>query len=240
MLEVYLKKEGYAVQIAHDGAQAVEMCGRSEISLVLMDIMMPVMNGVEAMKRIKSEQPKLPVLMLSARDETADIVEALDLGANEYITKPFSLEELSARIRAKFRETETLASTADIAVTEYDDIRIDKNLFQAFFKDQPLPLSKTEFDLLCYLVTHRGKVISREELLKEVWGYHYGGSNVVDVYINYLREKLSACTCRKIIETVRGRGYIIHSSESAPNKSALSSECSSVLPAAAQISESDV
>lgn len=213
ILDLQLKHSGYNTLIAFDGKEAVETALNHDIDLILMDIMMPVMNGIEAMHLIKKQKPGVPVILLTAKDGTDDIIEGLDSGADEYVTKPFVFEELSARIRARLRGISdsaagTNAATSD-SVIEYRNIKIDSDRFEVRIRGNLTNLSKTEFDLLLYLIQNKGKVISREELLENVWGYHYGGSNVVDVYINYLREKISRHIEEKIIETVRGRGYII-------------------------------
>lgn len=217
ILDLQLKHSGYHTLVADNGEDAVALALGHDVDLILMDIMMPVMNGIEAMKRIKIQKPKVPVILLTAKDDTDDIVEGLDSGADEYVTKPFVFEELNARIRARLRSMQSTPedgakseeSDSDSPIIEYREIKMDPLRFECYVGGKPTNLSKTEFDLLFYLLRNRGKVISREELLKNVWGYHYGGSNIVDVYINYIREKISRNMKTKIIETVRGRGYII-------------------------------
>lgn len=215
ILDIQLKHEGYHTLIANNGREAAEMALDHDVDLVLMDIMMPVMSGMEAMSLIKKKKPWLPIILLTAKDDTGDIIEGLDSGADEYVTKPFVFEELSARIRARLRNSANVPrNTTDDnsgkeSAVEYKEIKIDLERFEVYISGHLTNLSKTEFDLLLYMIQNRGKVISREELLENVWGYNYGGSNVVDVYINYLREKISRHIKYKIIETVRGRGYII-------------------------------
>lgn len=217
ILDLQLKHSGYHTLVAENGEEAVGLALGHDVDLILMDIMMPVMNGIEAMKQIKIQKPKIPVILLTAKDDTDDIVEGLDSGADEYVTKPFVFEELNARIRARLRNAQIISeegaksmdADSDNPIIEYKDIKIDPVRFECYVNGNLTSLSKTEFDLLLYLLKNKGKVVSREELLKNVWGYHYGGSNIVDVYINYLREKISRNMKTKIIETVRGRGYII-------------------------------
>ncbi|MDO4753494.1 MAG: response regulator transcription factor [Bacillota bacterium] len=212
ILDLQLKHSGYNTLVANDARLAVKIALEQEVDLVLMDIMMPFMNGIEAMNLIKEKKPNLPIILLTAKDDTEDIVEGLDRGADEYVTKPFVFEELSARIRTRLRQSvqmKHVEAEQETTVIEYREIAVDTVKFEVSVSGQPISLSKTEFDLLLYLIKHKGKVISREELLQNVWGYSYGGSNIVDVYINYLREKISRHTDSKIIETVRGRGYMV-------------------------------
>ncbi len=207
ILEIQLKDAGYDVLVAHNGQEAVKTALSYDVDLVLMDIAMPIMNGVEAMKLIK-EQKNVPVVLLTARDDTNDIVEGLDTGADEYITKPFVFDELAARLRARIRAHKNI-NTNEPVVTEYRGIHLDTTDFTTTVNGENCPLSKTEFDLLKYLIEKKGTVVSRDQLLKTVWGYTYGGSNNVDVYINYIRKKLAQHVDEEIIETVRGRGYIV-------------------------------
>lgn len=214
ILELQLNKAGYRTLTADNGRTAVTLAQSHDIDLVLLDVMMPIMNGIDAMREIKKSKKQLPIILLTAKDDTDDIVFGLDSGADEYVTKPFVFEELHARIRARLRAAELSGNesggnepgSSDIS---YKMIRICPEKFEVLIDENAASLSKTEFDLLLYLVRNIGRVVSREELLENVWGYSYGGSNIVDVYINYLREKIARHTSEKIIETVRGRGYII-------------------------------
>lgn len=209
ILDLQLKRAGYRTITAHDGKSAAQIALEQPVSIVLMDIMMPEMDGIEAMKIIKASKPGMPILLLTAKDDTEDIVEGLDEGADEYVTKPFVFEELHARIRARLRGASASSAGQSVRI-QYKSIVMDTSTFETTINGKAAALSKTEFDLLSYFLQHTGKVISREELLENVWGYSFGGSNIVDVYINYLRDKIAQHTEEKIIETVRGRGYIVH------------------------------
>lgn len=235
ILDLQLRDSGYDTIVTHTGEDAVKIALAQDIALVLMDVMMPGMDGREAMQLIKEQKPALPVLLLTARDDIKDIVSGLNQGADEYVTKPFVYEELEARIKARIRAAERYDATAlgpnpvlqtnsglqSNAASEMNDgrlqigeILIDTNTFQMFVQNNECTLSKTEFSLLYFLMINRDRVLSRDQLLKHVWGYTYSGSNVVDVYINYLREKISRHSDKKYIETVRGRGYLFNSSPS--------------------------
>lgn len=210
ILALQLAAEGYEVLTAENGTEAVKLALKEDIALAVLDIMMPEMNGIDAMKEIKSQKGELPVILLTARDDTEDIVTGLDEGADEYITKPFVFEELAARLRARLRSSNKSESAAKAAgVVSHSCISLNTDNYEATINGEAAALSKTEFDLLAYLLQNSGKVVSRDELLQNVWGYSYGGSNIVDVYVNYLREKIAKHTDQKIIETVRGRGYIV-------------------------------
>ncbi len=206
-LELELSHEGYTVSKASDGRTGLDMALAGGHDLILLDVMLPGLNGLEVLRRLRNEKD-VPVLMLTARDAVMDKVSGLDMGANDYITKPFSIEELLARIRAALR---TGAPAARRAVPlRCGELVLDPARHTAAYGDTPLQLTYKEFLLLQTLLENRDIVQTRDMLLETVWGYDYAGeTNVVDVYIRYLRQKLDDAFGVKIIHTVRGVGYVI-------------------------------
>jgi DNA-binding response OmpR family regulator len=205
-VELELKYEGYDVEVAFDGRRGLEMAKETDASLVILDIMLPKMNGIEVLRRLR-EVSEIPVILLTARDQTMDKVMGLDMGAEDYITKPFEIEELLARIRVilkrktKINKNETLK----IGKLELDDLT-----YEAKYDGELVQLTKKEFDLLKCLIQNKNMVLNRDQILENVWGYsYYGDTNVVDVYIRYLRSKIDDQYGVKIIRTVRGVGYTI-------------------------------
>ena len=206
-IELELRHEGYDVEIAHDGREGLRAALGEDISLVLLDIMLPVINGMEVCRRIR-QSSGVPVIMLTAKDDTMDKVMGLDLGADDYITKPFAIEELLARIRAVLKRRDK--ADAQQHRLSAGDLLIDTEKYQVFFRQQPIALTKREFDLLRFLVENQNIVLTRDTLLREVWGFDYtGDTNVVDVYIRYLRGKIDQRFDANLIRTVRGVGYIL-------------------------------
>lgn len=206
-LELELRHEGYEVLVAHDGREGLRAALEENVSLVVLDIMLPVLNGMEVCRRIRHASD-IPVIMLTAKDDTMDKVMGLDLGADDYMTKPFAIEELLARIRAILKRRGGTAAKG--RQLNAGDLVIDTERYQVFFRKQPVELTKREFELLKYLVENRNIVLTRDTLLREVWGYDYAGdTNVVDVYIRYLRSKIDQRFDTNLIRTVRGVGYIL-------------------------------
>ena len=206
-LELELTHEGYAVAKAADGREGLSMALTGEYDLVLLDVMLPGLNGLEVLRRLRNESD-LPVIMLTARDAVMDKVSGLDMGANDYITKPFSIEELLARIRAVLRVG--YAAEKRTAALCCGRLTLDPARHTASFGDEPLQLTFKEFLLLQTLLENLDIVQTRDALLEKVWGYDYvGETNVVDVYIRYLRQKIDDAFGAKIIHTVRGVGYVI-------------------------------
>ncbi len=211
IIDLQLKHVGYDTTVVDNGKRALECLAHESFDLVLLDVMMPVMDGIEACREIKTLYPDIKVIMLTAKDDIGDVITGLDSGADDYVTKPFIFEELHARIRANIRKTVT-PSKADATenALAFLDLKINTTTFEVFRQDQLITLSKTEFDLLNYLVLNKEIVLSREQILNHVWGYDYfGGLNIVDVYIKYLRDKVDRPYERKLIHTVRGRGYVV-------------------------------
>lgn len=206
-LELELKHEGYSVGMEYDGEAGFQRILKEPFHLVLLDIMLPSMSGMEVLRRLRAISD-VPVIMLTAKDGVPDKVKGLDDGADDYITKPFAIEELLARMRAALKRRGTAVSVR--SVLEADGLKIDLLKREAAFRGQPVRLTKREFDLLVYLVENHDVVCSRDRLMENVWGYDFtGDTNLVDVYIRYLRNKIDYRFHQEIIRTVRSVGYII-------------------------------
>ena len=208
IIDLQLKYAGYETDIAYDGEEAIEKVTNSKFDLILMDVMMPKTDGITACTAIKRIAPTTKIIMLTAKDDIQDVIRGLDSGADDYVTKPFIFDELLARIRANIRKQTTQTSTSDLLV--YEDIIINSSTYEVLRNNENIELSKTEFDLLKHLILNKGIVMTREQILNKVWGYdYYGNLNIVDVYIKYLRDKIDRGYDRKIIHTIRGRGYVV-------------------------------
>jgi DNA-binding response OmpR family regulator len=201
-LEKGLKAAGYSTTVVDDGVRAAGMARDDEFDLLILDIGLPGQDGFAVLRQARARGDKLPVLILTARDEVGDTVTGLDLGADDYVTKPFVFEELLARVRARLRAPEPGGdSTLELSA---GGVRLDMLSRRAEVGDTDVELTAKEFTLLETFLRHPGQVLSREQLLSHVWGYDYDpGSNIVDVYVGYLRRKLGA----ERFETVRGMGY---------------------------------
>ena len=205
-VELELGYEGYKATKSLDGREGLELALTGEFDLILLDIMLPALNGMEVLRRLR-RSASVPVIMLTARDNVVDKVSGLDSGADDYITKPFAIEELLARIRAALRKTST-ASQEQLLSTE--NVRLDTARRTVTVCGNDVELTKREFDILEHLLKNKGIVISRDTLLNEIWGYDYiGQTNAVDVYIRFLRGKIDDAFGIKLIHTVRGVGYVI-------------------------------
>ena len=206
-VELELRHEGYEVDKAADGRIGLDMAQSAEYDLVLLDIMLPGINGMEVLRRLRKTS-QTPVIMLTARDGVTDKVTGLDMGADDYITKPFSIEELLARIRVCTRKRAPAAAPG--AVLKCGEVTLDTARHQVKCAGREVELTNREFALLQTLMENQSIVLSRDTLLERVWGYDYmGETNVVDVYIRYLRSKLDEALGVKLIHTVRGVGYVI-------------------------------
>lgn len=206
LLELELNHAGYATQVAFNGKDGL-VAAENDIDLVLLDVMMPELSGFEVLRRLRGKGDPVPVILLTARGEVYDKVAGLDLGANDYVTKPFEIEELLARIRALLRLT--TRATVETNRLHYADVLLDLDRHEAFRNDVPLDLTPREFDLLSYLMENKEHVLTREQILNRVWGYDYfGETNIVDVYIRYLRKKMDRSQS-PLIQTVRGIGYVL-------------------------------
>jgi two-component system OmpR family response regulator len=209
VLKYNLTKEGYNVVAATDGIQALELARGSKPDLILLDIMLPKMSGFDVC-RILRKETTTPILMLTAKDEEVDKIVGLEIGADDYMTKPFSMRELLARTRAMLRRAEIVKpKPAEEAVLRISDLEVDLARHQATLSGTKLELTPKEFDLLVFLARNRGLVFSREQLLERVWGYDYAGdTRTVDVHIRWLREKIEVNPAKpKRLVTIRGVGY---------------------------------
>lgn len=210
LLELELMHAGYEVEVAHDGRAGLDRALAGGIDLMLLDVMLPQMSGLEVVRRVKEEQPLLPVLMVTARGDRYDKVSGLDLGADDYITKPFEMEELLARIRAFLRMRQHVQVDTSERVLSYEGLTVDVNRHEVVCEGQKVDLTRREFDLLVYLLEHPERVLTRDQLVEHVWGFdYYGDTNVVDVYVRYVRKKLGGSW----IQTVRGVGYMLKRGE---------------------------
>jgi len=207
-LELELKYEGYLIDIAYDGREGLNKALTNSYDLVILDIMLPLLNGIEVLRRIR-QVSDLPIIMLTAKDDITDKVMGLDVGADDYITKPFAIEELLARIRANLRRKNGKNINPAKMIT-VEDLTIDLAKREVKRAGKLIDLTKKEFELLEYLLKNKDLVVTREQILEKVWGYDFfGDTHVVDVYIRYLRSKIDDEFAVKLIETVRGIGYII-------------------------------
>jgi heavy metal response regulator len=200
-----LEEEFYTVDISEDGSDALLLASSNEYDLIILDIMLPGMNGIELCKRLRGKGLKMPVLMLTAMDSVSSKIEGLESGADDYVTKPFAFSELLARIKALMRRASDSINELSI-----DDLRVDLMARRIFRGDMEIVLTQKEFSLLEYLLRNKGRVLSRTQIIENVWGYNYNPStNIVDVHIRYLREKVDGGFTRKLIHTVRGAGYVL-------------------------------
>lgn len=208
IIDLQLRYAGYETELAFDGTEAIEKVNASKFDLILMDVMMPKTDGITACNAIKKLFPDIKIIMLTAKDDIQDVINGLDSGADDYVTKPFVFDELLARIRANIRKKAIAAPSSDILI--FEDVFINSLTYEVTRAGNKIELSKTEFDLIKHLIINKGIVLTREQILNKVWGYDYYGSlNIVDVYIKYLRDKLDRDYERKLIQTIRGRGYVV-------------------------------
>ena len=210
-VEMELSYEGYRIQTAHDGRTGLEKALSGDFDLIILDIMLPGLSGMEILRRVRRAS-QTPVIMLTARDTVMDKVTGLDGGADDYMTKPFEIEELLARIRKALRKT---AQTDDNNQNNRNPLTVrgvtlDPARRAVDYNGTPIELTKREFDLLQFLMENKGVVFTRDTLLDRVWGYDYGGdTNVVDVYVRYIRGKIDDLFDVKLIHTMRGVGYVV-------------------------------
>ena len=213
ILKLELEYEGYEVVVANNGKFGLEVALEGKIDLVLLDIMLPEMNGIEVLRRIRKEDELMPIILLTARNMTMDKVTGLDLGANDYITKPFEMEELLARVRSCLRQNTIISNVSNNndSIVSVRDLTINNDTREVTRGSSSISLTPKEFDLLVYLVSHKNKIVTRENIIKDVWDYDYeGDTNVIDVYIWHLRKKIDeGFENNAIIQTVRGVGYIV-------------------------------
>jgi len=212
LLEFNLKKSGYDVITATDGKMALEKAETEHPDLIVLDLMLPELDGMEVCRALRMRRMMVPILMLTARDEEFDKILGLELGADDYMTKPFSPREVVARVKAILRRTNISQNNKEQDVNDkiaIGDLEIFPNRYEAFFKGEKLVLTPKEFELLVYLARHKGRVLPREKLLDEVWDYDFvGDTRIVDVHVSHLREKIESNTRKpQYIKTIRGFGY---------------------------------
>ena len=206
-VKLELEYEGYQVSIKEDGREGLKEALENDYDLIILDIMLPSMNGFEICRRLKREK-NTPVIMLSAKDSVTDKVNGLQIGADDYIPKPFAIEELLARINAIFRRVDNL----DNYIVKFKDLVINRNSRTVSKNDKEINLTTKEYELLMILIDNKDKVVTRDELLEKIWGYEYEPeTNVTDVYVRYLRSKLNNENKEEYIQTIRSVGYIMRS-----------------------------
>ena len=205
-IELELKYEGYQVTVANDGFTGLTMAREIKPDLILLDWMLPGLSGLELCRRLRTTGDKVPVILLTARDDVTDRVAGLDAGADDYVLKPFSVEELLARVRAHLRRTQE--PNPDLLM--FDDLSLNRSTREVYRGNREIELTAKEFDLLEYLMAHPRQVLTRDRILETVWGYDFmGDSNIIEVYVRYLRLKLEANQEKRLIQTVRGVGYVL-------------------------------
>ncbi|ALC91228.1 PhoB family transcriptional regulator [Bacillus sp. FJAT-18017] len=211
VLELELEFEGYTVTKATDGIEGLEAYRTGEWDLILLDVMLPGISGIDLLRRIRSSDKETRIIMLTAKGSIEDKVTGLDLGANDYITKPFQIEELLARIRAALRLKPTAPlEEEDDDILSFLDLKLNQKTREVSRKGISIDLTPREYDLLVYLLLNRKQVLTRDQILETVWGYDFAGdTNVVDVYIRYLRKKVDLPELPSLIHTVRGVGYVL-------------------------------
>ncbi|QIZ10583.1 response regulator transcription factor [Priestia megaterium] len=213
ILKIELEYEGYEVNVAYDGKSGLQAALHEKLDLILLDVMLPEMNGIEVLRKIRKENDLIPVILLTARNMTMDKVAGLDQGANDYITKPFEIEELLARIRSCLRQSTitVMASQSNDSLLELRDLTVNLDTREVTRGETSITLTPKEFDLLVYLLSNKNRIVTRESILLHVWGYEYEGeTNVIDVFIRHLRKKIEeGFSDPTIIQTVRGIGYTV-------------------------------
>jgi DNA-binding response OmpR family regulator len=202
-----LVDDGYVVDIAHDGQEALDMFDINQYDMVVLDVMLPELDGLTVCRTIRKTNVNIPIIMLTARDGLGDRIEGLDSGADDYLVKPFSFAELSARIRALLRR----GQKADATILKVGDLELNPATKSVMSNQKPLNLTAKEFTLLHYFMRHNDRVIPKNELLEHIWDMNYDGlSNVVETYVRYVRQKMRLAGSRNSIETLRNLGYRLH------------------------------
>jgi two-component system OmpR family response regulator len=208
LLSMALRYEGWQVRTAPDGRAAVREARRFEPDVVVLDVMLPDMDGLEVLRRLRSHEPEVPVLFLTARDALEDRIAGLTAGGDDYVTKPFSLEEVVARLRGLLRRAGMAAARQDSQLT-VGDLTLDEDSHEVRRAGLPIDLTATEYELLRFLMRNPRRVLSKAQILDRVWNYDFGGqANVVELYISYLRKKIDAGR-EPMIHTMRGAGYVL-------------------------------
>jgi len=211
LLELELVYEGYEAGKANDGLKGFELYQSRKWDLILLDVMLPGISGIELLRRIRAQDAHTPVILLTAKSSVEDKVSGLDLGANDYITKPFQIEELLARIRAALRLKPAIQQPLEVKPSlQLADLTVNEKTRIVTRGENQIELTPREFDLLIYLLKNKNQVLNREQIIENVWGYdYYGDTNVVDVYIRYIRKKVDLPDFAPLIHTVRGVGYVL-------------------------------
>jgi DNA-binding response OmpR family regulator len=205
-MQLELMQEGYQVTVAEDGIAGLTAIRGLQLDLIILDWMLPGLPGVEVCRRLRSTGDKTPVILVTAKDDVRDRVDGLDAGADDYVVKPFSIEELLARVRAQLRRT----VEEDVETIQFSDLSLNPKTREVLRANRAIELTAKEFDLLLYLISHARQVLTRDRILEEVWGYDFmGDSNIIEVYIRYLRLKLEEKQEKRLIQTVRGVGYVL-------------------------------
>lgn len=210
VIQLELEYEGYESEIAKTGLEALEQYNQGGWNLILLDVLLPGLSGIEVLRRIRVKDSATPVILLTARNAVVDKVNGLDQGANDYITKPFEIEELLARIRSCLRLSQMTKKVEASSKVEVADLSLDEKSREVTRGSSQIELTPREFDLLLYLMQNKNQVLNREQILTHVWGFDYfGDTNVVDVYIRYLRKKVDQGYETPLLHTVRGVGYML-------------------------------
>ena len=205
-IQLELEHEGYTVDLSGDGRDGYEKAKNSIYDVIILDIMIPYLNGMEVCRRLRQESINTPIIMLTAKDDITDKVMGLDIGADDYMTKPFAIEELLARIRVVLKRK--AKDEVDSHKRIVGDLVLDKDQYSVTYKDDNIELTKKEFELLEFLMENKNIVLSRDKIIDKVWGYDYAGeTNITDVYIRYLRSKIDQKYDIDLIKTIRGVGY---------------------------------
>ncbi|MGP4082677.1 response regulator transcription factor [Pseudalkalibacillus sp. R45] len=213
LLQFNLEQAGFEVITAMDGVTGLELAREEQPDLIVLDLMLPEMDGLDVCKNLRQSQLLIPILMLTAKDDEFDKVLGLELGADDYLTKPFSPREVVARVKAILRRSQYVTSQTtqpdDLESLKVGELKVYPDNYEAFFEGELLELTPKEFELLVYLIKNRGRVLSREQLLNAIWDYDFvGDTRIVDVHISHLREKIEQNTRKPIyIKTIRGLGY---------------------------------
>ncbi|MEL7078391.1 MAG: response regulator transcription factor [Cyanobacteria bacterium J06555_3] len=207
-----LDYEGYEVSLAHDGLTGLATARQSEFDLILLDWMLPGLTGLEICRRLRQTANSVPIIFLTAQDEISERVNGLDAGANDYLTKPFSIDELLARVRSALRRARNDKQTKNKHLLRYGDIKLNLLTREVYRGDRQIDLTAKEFDILQYLIANAQQVLSRQQILERVWDYDFVESDrLVEVHIRHLRQKLEAQQEPRLIQTVRGIGYVLKS-----------------------------
>lgn len=210
VLQLELEFEGYETGTAYTGPDGLIKYREQTWDLILLDLMLPGLNGLDVLRRIRATETSTPIILLTAKNDVEDKVAGLDLGANDYVTKPFEIDELLARIRSALRFSAVEEPKKDEFLHEFADLSIQEQTREVKRNERQVELTPREYDLLLHLLKHPNQVLSREQLLDAVWGYDYfGDTNVVDVYIRYVRKKIEWDGEGTLIQTVRGVGYVL-------------------------------